>query len=341
MTALKKYARLETTGLWRAGPEDQRREVVVAFGEASLVLSDARSGLAITHWSLAAVQRRNPGQLPALYAPGPEDVAETVEISEPSMIEAIETVRHAVARRPRRGRLRLVVTGAVVAGLGLAALIWLPDALVTHTTRVVPFVQRQQIGTALLKEMTRFTGAPCASRDGLAALDRLTTRLFGSGAVQVVILRDGLPEGGSTNVPGRVLVVDHALVENYDTPEVLAGHLLAERLRTDLSDPLARVLRDAGTAATLTLLATGDLPAGTLKEQAQLRLQAPPAPLQEAELLAEFDKAQVSATAYALSVDATAVTTRGLIEKDPMPPARAKPLLPDADWLALQAVCSR
>ena len=32
-----------TTGLWRADPEAQRREVVVGFGASTLVLSDGRS----------------------------------------------------------------------------------------------------------------------------------------------------------------------------------------------------------------------------------------------------------------------------------------------------------
>mgnify|MGYP006205154343 CR=1 FL=1 len=67
-TALKKYQKLESSGLWREAPELQRREVVVAFGEASLTLSDPRTEAALSHWSLPAVERINPGELPALYA---------------------------------------------------------------------------------------------------------------------------------------------------------------------------------------------------------------------------------------------------------------------------------
>ena len=78
MTALKKYQRLESPGLWRDTPEAQRREVVVAFREATLVLSDPRTELALSHWSLPAILRLNAGSLPALYAPGP-DGDETLE----------------------------------------------------------------------------------------------------------------------------------------------------------------------------------------------------------------------------------------------------------------------
>ena len=40
MTALKDYIRLESTGLWRAGEEAQRRDVYVFVGTASLVIAD-------------------------------------------------------------------------------------------------------------------------------------------------------------------------------------------------------------------------------------------------------------------------------------------------------------
>ena len=43
MTALDKYRKLEGIGLWSARVEDQRREVVVSFGDATLVMSDSRS----------------------------------------------------------------------------------------------------------------------------------------------------------------------------------------------------------------------------------------------------------------------------------------------------------
>ena len=43
MTALSKYQRLESAGLWRQDADAQRRDVVVNLGDASLVLSDPRS----------------------------------------------------------------------------------------------------------------------------------------------------------------------------------------------------------------------------------------------------------------------------------------------------------
>lgn len=342
MTALRKYARLESPGLWRPLPDQQRREVVVCFGEASLVLSDGRTESALSHWSLPAVLRLNPGEVPALYAPSADPLAETLEISDTGMIEAIETVRAAlVRRRPHRGRLRLAAVLGTVAAIALAGWLWLPEAAVGHAARIVPFVKRQEIGRELLGAMTRYTGAPCAAPEGLAALTRLSTRLFGANGAQIVMLREGLPPAGTAHAPGHFLIADRRLVEGHDGPEVLAGHLLAERLRTELQDPLVEVLRSAGLRATFTLLATGDLPRGALAAQAQTRLQTPPATLPVSALLARFAEARVPSSPYANVVDPSGARLEPLRTRDPMPPSRAEPLLPDADWLALQAICSR
>lgn len=342
MTALKKYARLEATGLWRPLPDAQRREVIVSFGDATLVLSDLRGNAALSHWSLSAVHRHNPGGNPALYSPGQEPGAETLELNDPAMVEAIETVRAALARRrPRRGRLRIAVLGATVASLLALGVFWLPGAVVGHAARVVPFVKRQDIGRDLLAAMGRYTGAPCTAPEGTRVLESLAQRLFPDQESRVVVLRDGLPPGGATHLPGRMILVDRRLVENHDGPEVLAATLIAERLRADLVDPLPRVLHDAGTTAAFGLLATGALPTRTLEPQAQARLRDAPAPVPSEALLERLGAAGVASTPYALAQDATGRDTLDLIEADPVPPGTAKPLMADADWLALQAICAR
>lgn len=130
----------------------------MSIGDATLVISDLKDQ-ALTHWSLAALARSNPGTRPAIFHPD-GDPSETLEIpdSEGEMIDAIETLRRVVERRrPRPGRLRFagVLTSALV--VAAVALFWLPGALQDHTLRVVPKVKRASIGAALLK---RSNGCP-------------------------------------------------------------------------------------------------------------------------------------------------------------------------------------
>ena len=90
MTVLAKYQRLEAEGLWRSDPDAQLRDVIVVIGDATLTIA-ALNGTALSHWSLPATARRNPGQRPAIYSPG-EGVPESLELNDPEMIDAIETV---------------------------------------------------------------------------------------------------------------------------------------------------------------------------------------------------------------------------------------------------------
>ncbi|MDO9524956.1 MAG: hypothetical protein Q7J57_05370 [Gemmobacter sp.] len=332
MTALTRYARLECAGLWRAGPDAQRRDVVVSLGDASLILSDGRSESALSHWSLPAVIRLNPGSMPALFAPDTDAESETLELDDPAMIDAIATVRTVVdARKSRPGRVRAVTLGAMVAAVvGLGAL-WLPGALVTHTASLVPLSKRAEIGAVALADFERLTGQPCADPAGVQALNMLSQRLFGADPVRLVVLTDGV--SGAIHLPGRLIVLDRRLVEDYDTPDVVAGYLLAEILRTEQADPLIDVLRAAGMRATFTLLTTGSLPAGAVDGYAERRLRADPAPVTPDALIDALAAAKVAPGPYARA--------SGLADVGPRPMPDATPLLPDGDWLSLQAICAR
>ncbi|MEP1613625.1 MAG: hypothetical protein ABJL72_17115 [Roseobacter sp.] len=335
MTALTKYARIEASALWRPSPDEQRREVIISIGDATLMISDMRDQ-ALTHWSLAAVQRSNPGKRPAIFHPD-GDPGETLELAEDEaeMIDAIEKLRRAVERtRPRPGRVRWVGMTASLAVVAALAIFWLPGALVSHTVAVVPAVKRAEIGTALLQRIERMTGPACAEPVGIKALQNLRARL-GSGALKI------MPGTVSTSLhlPGGFILLDRALVEDFEEPDVVAGYTLAEMARASGSDPLNDMLSSIGTLASFQLLTTGSLKSDTLDIYArQLLTQARDFP-PDAPLLDAFEKRSVRSTPYAYARDVTGETVLPLIEGDPMLGGNSIPLLSDADWLRLQSIC--
>jgi len=339
VTALNEYQRLEARGLWRESAEAQRREVVVSLGDATLILTDA-SDRPLAHWSLAAVERLNPGTRPALYSPdGLED--ETLELpeDETTMIEAIERVRRAVeGRRPRPGRLRIGLIGATAVAAVALAVFWLPGALSKHALGVVPPVKREEIGEALMQRLHKVTGPACADRDGQRALDRLARRLPGpSGPPELFVMRDGVR--GATHLPGGIILLNRSVVEDTTDPDVAAGYIIAEQARARAEDPLGEVLRSAGVGATVRLLTTGALPEEALDAYARTVLTDPPVPLTDEALLTGFRMQGVRSTPYAYARDISGESTIGLIEADPHAGTRTEPVLSDADWLRLQAVC--
>tara|TARA_R110002074_G_scaffold306485_2_gene477520 strand:+ start:63 stop:1079 length:1017 start_codon:yes stop_codon:yes gene_type:complete len=336
MTALSEYARLETTGLWRETPDSQRREVVVSLGDATLVISTITDS-ALSHWSLPAVHRLNPGKRPALYAPDTE-ADEMLEISEPQMIEAIERVRSAIERaRPHPGRLRLWLAAFLTLITIFISVVWLPDALIRQTASLLPAAKRDEMGQLVLAGMADLAGRPCADSSGVAAMRDLSRAVFGAGAPRIVVLPSTAQSTAA--LPGNIIVVNRSLVEDYEGPEVLAGFLLTEALRRDRADPVVRLLEEAGLLATFRLLTTGEINPAHLRTHAATLLTTALVPVDTAALLTRFELAGISTEPFAYALDMSGESVLHLIEADPMRGRLRAPLMSDQDWIALQGIC--
>ncbi|SNS96566.1 hypothetical protein [Antarctobacter heliothermus] len=336
MTALKQFSRLEATGLWRPSPEEQRREVIVSLGDATLTLSDI-NGTALAHWSLGAVNRANGKDIPAIYHPD-NAPGETLELagSETQMIEGVDQLLRAIERRrPRPGKLRFLLTGGLFAALLAGAVFWLPSALERYAVTVVPPVKRAEIGGHLLRHIERVAGKPCMTRDARGPLDRLSARLMDGG--RVVVLSGGARR--SAHLPGRIILLSRAIVEDYEDPDVAAGFVLSETVRAAQTDPLAALLDHAGLMSSLRLLTTGALPDTALAAYAEhLMAIEPELPAPEA-LIAAFAQAEIRSSPFAYALDITGERTLALIEADPRAGQDSRQVLSDADWVRLQGIC--
>jgi hypothetical protein len=339
MTALDKYQRIEAAGLWRADTDAQRVDVIVSIGDASLIISDMQDR-PLTHWSLAAVVRANPGKRPAIYFPD-GDEGETLELAgeEAQMIDAIEKLRAVIERRrPHPGRLRFVIVLAFCLAIAAATVLWLPGAVRQHTVNIVPQVKRAEIGAALFEQVQRVTGPPCSAPEGRAVLQRLAARLPGTPEPgQLAVMRDGVAT--TVHLPGGTILINRALVEDFTEPDVVAGYILAERLRTELQDPLANLLEASPIWSSFRLLTTGRMGDDTLAAYAEILLTTPQLELSDDDLLQGFEAASLRATPYAYAVDITGEKTVSLIEADPFATSPPAAVMNDADWLQLQAIC--
>ncbi len=332
MTVLAEYQRLEAEGVWRASDQAQRRDVIVSIGKATLTIT-APNGTALTHWSLPAVVRRNAGESPAIYGPG-RDTAETLEISDDEMVQAIDRVLDAI-RSPNRsggwvGRmLRLGVLAAAIAGLAF----WLPGAITAYTASLVPDVAQAQIGAQILTETQRLTGAPCSSPAGDRALATLTDRLFSGEDVRLVIVPSTLKT--SAHVPGGTILLSHTLVEDYETPDVVAGFAIAEHVRAESGNSLGALLEASPFRASLALLSTGKLRDVDLRRMAEWLVIKPPATVSETHILDAMVTRGVASAPYGYAIDISGETTPTLISSS----GAFEPVLNDNDWIALQLIC--
>ena len=337
MTALREFQRLEAAGLWRAGTGEQRRDVIVSLGDATLTISDLKDQ-PLAHWSIVAVIRANPGQYPAVFHPD-GDAGETLELAEDEsmMLEAIDKLQTAIAKaRPRPGRLRMFGGVSVLAAAVALLAFGLPGAMYQQTLSVVPEVQRQSIGQRLLRRVERVAGRACTSPETAPILRALAAR---TGVERVVILRDGVTE--SLALPGGIVLLNRSLVEDHEDPAVAAGALLVERARAEAEDPLAGILDIGGLFASFRLLTTGEIDQSVLDRFVEHSLATDRPRLSDQVLLAAFKDAGVSSTPYAYAQDVTGETTLGLIEADPMaiPGQTTRGIMSDRDWVQLQNIC--
>lgn len=329
MTALAEYQFLEAAAIWRSEEGAQRRDVIVSFGEASLTIS-AGQDVPVSHWSLAAVTRLNPGTRPALFAPGPGH-EETLEIEDDTMVDAIEKVRRAVTSpRPSPRRIRRIATSGLVALCVLFVLFWLPPAMVRYTASIIPDAKSRELGDTLLIEIEDLVGLRCNSALGFQALADLKTRLNIEGLEEIVVLPGGLSP--SLMLPGGILLLDRGVVENQNDPHAAAGYVVAEALRMSGTDPLEEMLHDMGLGATLRLLTTGRIVPARLQTYAE-ELLAEPRPGPEVELLS----AALSARAIPPAPYFAALgETPAVMPADSM----SRPVLSDYAWVSLQSICS-
>lgn len=339
MTALTEFQRLEAQGSWREACGTRQREVIVSLGEATLMLMDPPTDRPLSHWSLPAVTRLNPGRLPAIYTPSTEGPDETVEIEDPLMIEAIERVQRAIAtHRSQPRRLRGVATGLAVLLMLAAVIFWLPDALIRHAARIAPPAQTRTIGLAVLSDLERRAGPVCRRESGQQVLDWFTPAFVGTnGLVQVL---PG-PLNGARRLPGDLYILGEDLLTASSGPEAAAGHLLAARMAQEDGQVTLEALRHAGLMAALRLMTLGTLPPEAMAGYGEVLLSQPLPRPDLAALPAAFAERGLSTEPFARSIDPTGTAVLPLIEADPIRAGTpARDLLTDEQWLALQQICA-
>ena len=337
MTALRKYQRLESPGLWREYPEAQLRDVVVGLRETTLILSDPKTEMALAQWSLPALERLNPAGTPALFGPGADSV-ETLEIDDLDMTAALATVHAALERRrPHPGRLRGAVVGGVGAALAALCVLWLPAKLVDYTAAMLPMATRADLGRIALNDLAKLTGSPCTSGLGNAAAKALAQRINPENPPKILVLRDGLT--AATRLPGNLVLLPAAILEKADGPEAVAGYVLVQTTAAHADDGTKALLHYTGLIATMRLLGSGQMDHAAITGFGQSLLTPTQTQPDDDALLAAFQAKGISSKPFAYARDASGETTLDLIEADPFPDGSTPPVLDDASWVSFQSIC--
>lgn len=211
MTALDKYIRLETIGRWKENPESGTKEVIVSFGNSTLVLSDLEDN-PITHWALAATRLYSDEGARIIYTPDIE-AYETLVIEDREMVEAIEQVSRATALAPKKQfNWTYLIIFIVVLFLLLAAY-FLPTMLRNQAVSMTSIDSARQISMIMVDKLgLQVCHDPRADNvmNSLApSLSRDTRMVITSSDVNAAVL------------PGNVILMSDKVLQSYPSAEAL------------------------------------------------------------------------------------------------------------------------
>lgn len=331
MTALDEFERLEGVGLFRPELGAQRVEVGVAFGKATLTLFD-RHGQVIEQWSLAAVRRKNPKNTPALYhVEGDED--QLLELDDETLIGAIDAVQQSLANRiPPQRRVGTYVKLGVAALVVLVGSLVLPPALRSYGASVLSDSLRVELGQSLLDEALRLAGPDCRGEVGLAAIQKVEARFALENGPTLSVAQ--LDRTTPVLLPGNVILMPLSVIEQAQSPDVLAGWVLSANSNFLRGHVLRPLLEDVSIWTVMKMLAAQDLSGSEKSALARAALSAEFQRPRVSTLLNAFDGAEISTTAFA-----KAENMPELLQRDPYPAGSPRPLLKDGEWVGLRDIC--
>ena len=329
--------------MWREAPDAQRREVVLSLGRTALLVKDLNDNV-LAHWDLHAIDRLNPNQFPAIYSPGATE-SETIEITDPHMIDAID-VFHAISHKPmRRSRLRkrfafacfavIIATGAYF-GMTL-----LPNALEDQAVLVTPQVRIQSIDNSLLSAISMVDGSECDSRISAVVLGTLTGAVALDTRIKVGFAEIG--ERQSVHLPGGMILLDRSLLGPDSDPELAASFILLEHAASRDRRQFRELIRFAGSWHTMAFLLGREFPARVLHEFAPKILAQSPSLEGSEHLLALFSNAGLSSIplAEAIGLESPLGEALSQAEETGAQGSGNGPIVDMADWNLLREACNR
>lgn len=262
MTALPQYDLLEAEGRYFDGEVAAPRDVIVKFGDASLMILDT-DDMPVTHWPLATL-RNVAGAGAALSLTPDQSGAERLSVDDPVMIEALRAVCPDLdARRPTpRKRWRKIAIWGAAALVSVYLIIFhLIPSLSDQMAELIPPDAEIAMGETMSDQFAQLiTGFEnprfCTNPDGARALAHLTTRLTPSGGVHVPLTVRVLDHkiANAFALPGGQIIISRGLLTLATTPEEVAGVLAHEIGHVVNRDPTRLTLRSAGVAGILGVL---------------------------------------------------------------------------------------
>lgn len=230
MTALSDYAKLEAEAIFHDAASGKVSEVVLSFGERSLIIMSL-DDRPLAHWPLVTLHGRG-AEPDGTTEIAPDRTAEDyITLTDNEMIAAIRAVCPNLYDEPEKPPIPRRVTlrwlGAVMLVLVVAAGLAMPRAI-AKITKDISAEQETRLGLAMRPLVIDNLSArgqvrECTSPEGHAALMRLVERIATGPGARFFVL--DMPIAGTLVLPGGDVLIFRGMLDRASTPEALAGVL--------------------------------------------------------------------------------------------------------------------
>tara|TARA_A100001011_G_C14290449_1_gene835935 strand:+ start:264 stop:1151 length:888 start_codon:yes stop_codon:yes gene_type:complete len=162
MTALKKYTRLEASGLWKESKKAGFIEILISIGKTSVILSDYNDN-PLTHWSLAAIKlvSQNPNE--AMFSTD-LDNGEILLIKDSHMIEALLLFINRDPQKPRNNKVFIKTCVSLLVILLTTFILYFPSKIKELVASVISKQHERQIIAPFLHTHIESSGGICTSK---------------------------------------------------------------------------------------------------------------------------------------------------------------------------------
>lgn len=335
MTALDQYIRLEATGRWRESSEEPWQEVVVSFGNASLVLSDFKDR-ALTHWALAAITTETQENGATRLSPAP-DSSEQLEVSDAEMLAAIEkTTERARAEEnapPKRNLVKPFVYLSLII-VFIAGAIYAPAFLKDRAFKMIPPERAVLVGGNLSGS---FKSQSCDYPPAKRSLEIIQQHAKVSFAAEPLVIKASSPR--FARLPGGQPILSVSLIEEASAPETIAGWLLLAEATPPRNTVLHALIAKKSALEALGFLFSGKIEAQDrvwmAKSLRETRLA--PDPLIIENVRAKLAELKIDEAPFLRDLANASPSFEPLRPIEEAAPGT--PLLTDQSWVALQSIC--
>ena len=189
MTALKKYARLEASGLWTESSETKPVDVLITFGKTSIILSDYKDN-PLTHWSLAAIKLVSRNDTEAIFS-ADFDNSERLRVDDVEMIEALILFINSDEKQPQRVNIPFYLILSAVVIVSTLMVVYFPSKIKNLAISIISEHHEKQLITPFLKEYLTEPNSICNSAKTDGILNQILNEIEPKkNSLSIIIIKD-------------------------------------------------------------------------------------------------------------------------------------------------------